>query len=255
MAYKKKFFNDKTIIILSSISVVAISALIGGALLDTGNMPDDNKNIVDLNESETSGNTPVEQVQVQPEEEPEQETEEGTEEETTTGKQEIVKNDEEVTSEALTEESVVTDTPASSLIFASDSVLSWPVDGNIIMDYDMENTIYFPTLNLYKCSDSIAIQSASGTPVYAACDCVIKDINYNEEIGNYVVTDLGNQFELTYGQLKDIVINKNDVINSGDLIGYVASPTEYYTLEGDNLYLKLTENGSPVNPLDYLNYE
>ena len=246
MAYKKNIFKDKTVIALSAISIVAAAALIGGIALDSENdlNSDNNNKIVDLNESDTTMS--ISKRDIEPE----------TEEPTTIPKETKQQAEAETTTEETTtavDEFV--NAPASKLNFTMDSVLTWPVDGNIIIDYDMENTVFFPTLNLYKCSDAICIQSDVGTPVYASANCVVNEIGHNEEIGSYVLLDLGNDYHITMGQLKDIVINPDEVVEAGDLIGYVSEPTDYYSVEGPNLYVKLTENGNPVNPLDYLNYE
>jgi len=245
MAYKKSIFKDKTVIALSAISIVAAAALIGGIALDSESEINSKENkIVDLNESDTTMNFSK------------REFEHATEEITT----KLPETETSIITEINTEESTTpvdefVNAPANKLNFTMDSVLTWPVDGNIIIDYDMENTVFFPTLNLYKCSDAICIQSDIGTPVYASANCVVNEIGHNEEIGSYVLLDLGNNYNITMGQLKDIVINPNEVVEAGDLIGYVSEPTDYYAVEGPNLYVKLTENGNPVNPLDYLNYE
>lgn len=146
------------------------------------------------------------------------------------------------------------DTQVSSLHFAKDSGLTWPVDGNIVVDFNMDNTIYFKTLNQYKCSPAIAIQSELNNEVLSAANGEVTKVGTNEEIGNYVVMSLGDGYDITYGQLKDIQVNEGQIIESQELIGYINEPTKYYTLEGYNLYLKLTENGTPINPIDYLNY-
>ena len=119
----------------------------------------------------------------------------------------------------------------------------------------MDSTTYFPTLDMYKTSDSVCIRSEIGSPVYAAADGVVSLSSYNEEIGHFISMDLGNEYELTYGQLKDIQIEEGSAVSKGDLIGYISEPTKYYTVEGANLYLKLTNNGVAVDPLDYLNYD
>ena len=67
--------------------------------------------------------------------------------------------------------------------------------------------------------------------------------------------NLGNGYEVTYGSLKDIQVSGGLTVQTGDLIGYVAEPTKYYSVEGANLYIKMTENGNPVDPLEHLNYE
>lgn len=248
MAYKKSIFKDKTVITLSTISIIAAAALIGGIALDSGSKDNSNKNqnIVDLNEEDTRKNdsgkiadkTPI------------SETEEFANLDNTKSTEEIT-TVEETTTPAAPEISVNATT--NKLTF--NNMLTWPVDGNIVIDYDMENTVYFPTLDLYKCSDAICIQSEIDTPVYASGTCIVKEIGTNDEIGSFVTVDLGSDFSLTYGQLKDVVIDADSTLEAGDLIGYINEPSDYYSVEGPNLYMKLTENGSPVNPLDYLDYE
>ena len=38
----------------------------------------------------------------------------------------------------------------------------------------------------------------------------------------------------------------------GALLGYVAEPTKYYSIEGNNLYFELLYGGQPVDALDFL---
>ena len=90
------------------------------------------------------------------------------------------------------------------------------------------------------------------TPVLAGTDCIIKEIGTNEEIGTYVVMSLGSDYEMTYGQLKSLEVSEGDKIAKGDIIGYVDEPTKYYVVEGCNLYVKLVQDDTPVDPLDYI---
>ena len=60
--------------------------------------------------------------------------------------------------------------------------------------------------------------------------------------------DLGDGYRITYGQLKEINVSLDSYVNPGETIGVVASPTKYYSVEGANLYLKLTMDDVPVNP-------
>ena len=45
---------------------------------------------------------------------------------------------------------------------------------------------------------------------------------------------------------------KLKITDVGDGIGTVAAPTKYYSLEGTNVYFKLTKDGEPVNPMSKL---
>ena len=57
---------------------------------------------------------------------------------------------------------------------------------------------------------------------------------------------------MVYGQLGEVCVNQGENITEGDIIGYLAEPTKYYSVEGCNLYFQLLKDGEPVNPLEYL---
>ena len=44
-------------------------------------------------------------------------------------------------------------------------------------------------------------------------------------------------------------ILKGKKISKGDIVGHIAKPTKYYTVEGSNLYFEVKENGKSVDPL------
>lgn len=141
---------------------------------------------------------------------------------------------------------------ADNLDFLTKNELSWPVQGEVLLEFNMDHTIYFPTLNQYKCSQAMVIQSEQGTPVCAPAEGIVLSIGSDEQIGNYLVLDVGDSYQVKLGQLKDIEVSEGDQVQEGDLLAYIAAPTKCYSVEGDNLYLELTENGTPVDPLDYL---
>lgn len=141
---------------------------------------------------------------------------------------------------------------AMVLNFNNTSKLAWPVTGNIILDYSMESTIYFPTLDQYKCNPAVVIQSEVSSPVTAPADAKVAGVGSNEEIGNYVLLDLGNEYTAVCGQLKDIQVSKEEYIAKGTILGYVSEPTKYYSIEGNNVFFELKHQNSPIDALDYL---
>ena len=70
------------------------------------------------------------------------------------------------------------------------------------------------------------------------------------QTGNTVLFDLGDGYELTYGQLTDITLEEGQQVKAGDVVGKVAEPTIFYSVEGSNVYFKMTKDGEPVNPLE-----
>lgn len=138
------------------------------------------------------------------------------------------------------------------LDFNEEDGLAWPIVGNILINYSMDKTIYFPTLEQYKYHPAIVISATEGETITAAADARVISVDYDPQLGNTVVMDLGNQYELTYGQLDNITVSEGSYVAAGDIIGNVAHPTKYYSTEGANVYFKLTKDGQPVNPLSKL---
>lgn len=144
------------------------------------------------------------------------------------------------------------ETAAQTLQFDASQTLAWPVVGNVLINYSMDGYVYFTTLGQYRYSPAIVIAAAPGEYITSACDGIVSNVFYDEEIGNAVTVTLGSGYELTYGQLTDIVVERGDYIATGELIGVVAEPTKYYVLEGSNVYFAMTKDGEPVNPLTLL---
>lgn len=136
--------------------------------------------------------------------------------------------------------------------FTEDSLMIWPLQGDILLDYNMEETIYHPTLDVYKYSPAIAISSAVDAPVVAAASGTVTAIEENEETGTTVTVDMGNGYQAVYGQLKDLNVALDQTIGESTIIGYVAEPTKYYSQEGSNLYFAMKKDGVPADPLQYL---
>ncbi len=127
-----------------------------------------------------------------------------------------------------------------------------PVSGEIVLEYNMDNTIWFPTLGVYKCNPGIYIAGNIGTDVIASASGTVESITSNEELGSIVTINMGNGYKASYGQLENIKVSEGEVVIAGSVIGTVAEPTIYYTMEGSGIYFKLTKNDVPENPLDYM---
>ena len=256
MRYRKNIFKDKSFLAMAGVSVLALAAIAGGLMLHNSSDEPETQHIADLNDDDGSdivANNDATKA-----------TKENNNENKTTSSKDANSSEEETTKAAAPENSSeqtageLSEAGAnvSGFTFAADSTLIWPVETNdIIIDYSPDSTIYFPTLDKYQTSDAIAIRSDIGTPVYASAPGTVCDIGYNEEIGNSISLDLGNDYTLQYGQIKDIQVEEGDVVKEGDLLCYVANPTKYYSVEGPNLYLKLTVGDTTADPLDYLDFE
>ena len=138
-----------------------------------------------------------------------------------------------------------------SLHFPTEEGLLWPMDGNVIMNYSMDATIYHATLDQYKYNPAIIIAGDVNNKVYSVAKGKIVDISQNEVTGTTVTVDLGDGYKAIYGQLKELNFDVGDYLESGHVIGYVSEPTKYYSLEGSNLYFELQKDGEPIDPIVY----
>ena len=63
--------------------------------------------------------------------------------------------------------------------------------------------------------------------------------------------DLGDGYEVTYGQVKDITYGVGSYVDAGTTIASVAAPTKYFCVEGANLYFQMKKDGVPIDPMQY----
>ncbi|MBQ9927429.1 MAG: peptidoglycan DD-metalloendopeptidase family protein [Lachnospiraceae bacterium] len=139
-----------------------------------------------------------------------------------------------------------------TLNFEEGDALVWPVVGNVLINYSMDKTIYFPTLDQYKYNPAIVIQANEGDVITAAAAGKVTEVYEDAQIGTAVVMELGNGYEVTYGQLSNVLVSEGSYVSMGDMIAQVAAPSKYYSVEGTNVYFKLTKDGEPVNPMTCL---
>lgn len=136
-----------------------------------------------------------------------------------------------------------------NLHFNEESGLLWPAEGNIVKNYSMEKLVYFDTLNQYKCNPAILIGLEAGSDVFCGAKGVVTAISESEELGNTLLIDIGDGYQLKYAQLSEIAVNVGDLVEEGQTLAKVAEPTIYYSVEGSNLYFQVLQNGETVNPL------
>lgn len=150
----------------------------------------------------------------------------------------------------ITEETAAAD--AVSVSFAADSLILWPVSGSLLMDYSMDKTIYFKTLDQYRYNPAIIIAAAENDQIIAGAPGLVKSIDHFAQTGTTVNIDLGNGYEALYGQLQNVPVKTGEYVDATTTLGYVAQPTKYYSREGTNLYFEMRKDGRPVDPKEYL---
>lgn len=156
--------------------------------------------------------------------------------------------------ELVNEQEVISDVVENMMLGFDEMQMIWPVaeENDIVIPYSMDKAVYFETLDQYKYSPAMVISAEVGTPVCAVSAGRITNRYWDYETGWTYEMDLGGGFKAYYGQLDNMQKAADTYVAAGDVLGYVASPTKYYTKEGSNLYFAMTKNGEPVYPKDYM---
>lgn len=153
--------------------------------------------------------------------------------------------------QAASSSDAVSEEPELSFSPETDHLL-WPVAGNVILDYSMDKTVYFTTLDQYKYNPAIIVQGSLDENVMSAAPGKITKVETLEETGMTVTMDIGDGYEVIYGQLKELPVKEGDYLQAGETVGYVSEPTRYYTKEGCNVYFEVRKDGESIDPIELL---
>ena len=251
--------KKKQIIALIACMIVGIAGFTGVYLSEQSNKEQQENNQVAMEESEQGQEISQQVAQAQNDSQTEVESGQSAENEGEVASSQVasVIGDGKSTEENLSslqdgeEEKVVATSNETTLHFTPENGLTWPLEGNVLLNYSMDSTVYFETLDQYRYNPAMIIGGDINSKVKLIAKGKIKDISTNEETGCTVVQDLGDGYEAVYGQLKEVNFEVGDLVEEGQVIGYVSEPTKYYSKEGSNLYFALRKDGEPVDPLEY----
>ena len=88
----------------------------------------------------------------------------------------------------------------------------------------------------------------TGTDVFATGNGIVKEVDRNAGYGNIIVIDHGYGFETLYGHLSRTNVKVGQVINRGDVIGFVGRTG---ASTAPHLHYEVMKNGQKVNPQNY----
>ena len=97
----------------------------------------------------------------------------------------------------------------------------------------------------------IDIPAPTGTPVYSATDGVVISAGWNGSYGNAVMIKYTNNIVIVYGHNSSLVVRAGQKVSKGQVISLVGSTGNS---TGPHLHFEVRYNGSPVDPLRYLNH-
>lgn len=93
------------------------------------------------------------------------------------------------------------------------------------------------------------LAAPTGTPIYAAASGTVTTARYSSSAGNWVVINHGNGLQTYYMHASALYVSEGQTVSKGQNIAAVGSTGQS---TGPHLHFQVMQNGTPVNPRNYL---
>lgn len=125
-------------------------------------------------------------------------------------------------------------------------LLDWPSAGEVTAGF---GTVVHPRFKTEVPHPGFDIDAASGTDILAVFDGRVVFASWMRGYGLTVIVDHGSALLSIYAHASALLVEPGEQVVQGQLLGKVG---ETGSLRGPFLYFELRENGSPVDPADWL---
>ncbi len=143
------------------------------------------------------------------------------------------------------------ETPSDPVV----SVVSFimPVDTENYKEYS-ETMVWNSTLGRFSSHTAMDFFAEEGTSVFAVYDGTVESVESTFLKGVTIVIDHGDGLKTVYNSLVDgDSVTVGQEVSQGDVIGAVSVSNRQEYKEGAHLHFEVVEDGSAINPLNYLN--
>ena len=138
------------------------------------------------------------------------------------------------------------------LDFNSEKTITWPINGEVILPYSMETTVFFKTLDQYKCNPGMLIQAGVCDSVKNAYLGQVTSVTSDDTYGNMVTLYIGNEYSIVYGQLDAVYVKEGDFVKAGEMIGTIGNPTDSFVEEGSHLFFQMKTGEEAIDPMLFI---
>lgn len=117
-----------------------------------------------------------------------------------------------------------------------------PLSGTLSQTYDSKKKHY-----------AVDVVAAKDTPVKAVANGTVIFAEWTADTGYVIILEHKDGLLSVYKHNGSLNKNQGDVVSSGEVIASVGNTGELTT--GPHLHFELWSNGTPVNPLDYIDFK
>ena len=128
-----------------------------------------------------------------------------------------------------------------------------PIKGEIIQEFSKGELVKSETMGDWRTHDGIDIAAKQSTPVKAAADGTVCEINNDNIWGTCIVIDHGSGMKSYYFGLNEkIQVKLDQSVKSGDVIGSVGTSNQLESALPEHLHFGMKKEEVWVDPMDYL---
>ena len=129
----------------------------------------------------------------------------------------------------------------------------YPVQGDIIREYAMENLVYSETLEEWTIHQGIDIKADRTTVVKAAEEGVVTAIKNDPRFGLTIIIEHQDGFKTVYSNLLTTeFVSEDEHVVKGQTIGTVGNSAAFEIADEPHLHFEIIKDGEYINPLNYI---
>lgn len=129
----------------------------------------------------------------------------------------------------------------------------WPVRGETLTEYSVEVLAYDATMGDWRAHQGLDIAAPAGEQVLAAARGTVIDVVQDDLMGMTVYVDHGGGLASSYSNLAEVpAVETGDTVNAGDVLGSVGTSAIAESALPSHLHFAMSQDGAPVDPLEYL---
>lgn len=130
---------------------------------------------------------------------------------------------------------------------------SWPVKGDILKAFSIDNLLYSSTLQEWTVHNGIDIKADKTTVVTAAAEGTVKSIKNDPRYGLTVIIEHEGGFRTVYSNLltSEFVV-EGEKVKVGQTIGTVGNSANFEVADDSHLHFEILKDNSYVDPMIYL---
>ena len=140
-------------------------------------------------------------------------------------------------------------TPAAETL----SVRVWPVSGERIAPYSMQELSFNATTQDWRTHDGVDLAALAGEPVRAACSGTVTAVYDDEFLGTTVVISHPEGYETCYSNLAAMpAVSAGMRVTAGDTIGSVGASALLESASSSHLHFAVRQDGKSVDPARFI---